>query len=105
MQKAIVGALLGIFISSVAAAADCARWRRLDESAKVARVDQMIEGHLNSNVGKRYTSENVVLMRRCLDNFADDIRAQFDGACDVDANAEMGVMDKIFDRYFLSCVQ
>jgi hypothetical protein len=43
-------------------------------------------------------------MRMCLERFAPEIRAQFDGACASD-NRAPDALDEIFDRYFLSCVQ
>jgi hypothetical protein len=87
------------------AGSECADWVRLDDAEKSARIDAIIEGHLQSNVGKRYTSENTVAMRRCLRGHAPEIRAEFDGTCDQGRLVAMDALDEIFDRYFLSCVQ
>jgi len=105
MRRIISILFVGVLWAGVATAGDCSNWMRLTDDAKYAKIDRMIEGHLNSNVGKRYTSENVVAMRRCLQDFVEDLRAEFDGACAPDVNSAMGVIDDIFDRYFLSCVQ
>jgi hypothetical protein len=105
MRRLVSIVILGVLWSGVAVASDCSSWLRLSDDAKYAKIDRMIEGHLNSNVGKRYTSENAVAMRRCLNGYVEDLRAEFDGACDPGANSGMGVIDEIFDRYFLSCVQ
>ena len=105
MRNTSAVALLVVCLSGPAgAASECAAWNRLDDAAKGARIDGMIEGHLNSNVGKKFTSENTVAMRLCLQRFAPEIRAQFDGACEA-RNPAMDALDQIFDRYFLSCVQ
>jgi hypothetical protein len=37
--------------------------------------------------------------------FVEDLRAEFDEACAPGVDSELGVIDAIFDRYFLSCVQ
>jgi hypothetical protein len=95
---------IGLAAAPAGAGSECSEWVRLDNDGKVARIGAMIEGHLNSNVGKRYTSENRVAMRMCLERFAPEIRAQFDGACASD-NRAPDALDEIFDRYFLSCVQ
>ena len=65
----------------------------------------MIDGHLNSNVGRKYTSENTVAMRRCLEGFVERIRDDFDDACSKGRSTGKKALDDIFDRYFLSCVQ
>jgi hypothetical protein len=46
-----------------------------------------------------------VHLNRCLQGFVEDLRAEFDGACGPSVDSAMGVIDQIFDRYFLSCVQ
>jgi hypothetical protein len=88
-----------------AGAIDCSGWDRLTEDQKIGKIGSMIESHMNSNVGKRYTSENRPAMRRCLYDFAEEIRDQFDGACAEGSSAALDAFDQIFDRYFLSCVQ
>lgn len=100
-------ALVLVLAGAAPAAADseCAEWIRLGPGEKSARIQAMIEGHLNSNVGKRYTSENTVAMRRCLNAFARQIEEEIDGECAKGNRAAMGAVDDLFDRYFLSCVQ
>ncbi len=105
MRGIIATLLLVIAWPAAAVAGNCREWRRMDEAQKVAELDGMIEGHLNSNVGRKYTSENRVAMRRCLQGFAGEIREQIDGACAEGLRVEMNALDQIFDRYFLSCVQ
>jgi hypothetical protein len=105
MRHIIAIAFVGMLWAGAATADDCSNWMRLEDDAKYAKIDRMIEGHLNSNVGKRYTSENTVAMRRCLEGYAEDLRAEFDGACGPEVSSAMGIIDEIFDRYFLSCVQ
>lgn len=94
-----------ISLPGTAAALECRDWRNLDADGKAAEVDGMIEGHLGSNVGRRYTSENTVAMRACLRGHAADIQAQFDGMCSDERGSPKNALDQIFDRYFLSCVQ
>jgi hypothetical protein len=89
--------------SSNASALDCSGWQRLNLDQKTAQVQRMIDRHFNSNVGKRYTSENTVRMRRCMTEFAEDIREEFDGACAVGLSGGKKALDDLFDRYFLSC--
>ena len=106
MRSAIAIALLiGFAAGPALAGTECSEWEQLDSAAKADRIDGMIEGHLSSHVGKRYTSENQVAMRRCLQRFAPDIQAQFDGACAAGRSSSSNELDQIFDRYFLSCVQ
>ena len=105
MRRFVGITIVGVLWAGVAAADECSSWMRLSEAEKVAKVEHMIEGHLTSNVGKRYTSENTVAMRRCLHGFVGDLRAEFDGACAPEVQSPMGIIDEIFDRYFLSCVQ
>jgi len=96
---------IGLAPGVALAGSECSEWVRLDAAGKAAEIDGRIEGHLNSNVGKRYTSENQVAMRQCLHRFVPDIRAQFDGACAEGRSGSSNELDQIFDRYFLSCVQ
>jgi hypothetical protein len=105
MGRIIVAVVFGLLFAGGANASDCSSWMRLADDAKYAKIDRMIEGHLNSNVGKRYTSENTVAMRRCLNGYVEELRAEFDGACGSGGQSPLGVIDEIFDRYFLSCVQ
>jgi hypothetical protein len=105
MRRIITIVIAGVLWAGTASAGDCSSWMRLADDAKYAKIDRMIEGHLNSNVGKRYTSENATAMRRCLQGYVIDLRSEFDGACAPGVESGMGVIDEIFDRYFLSCVQ
>ena len=104
MCRIIAIAIVGVLWARAAVADGCSNWMRLGDDDKYAKIDRMIEGHLNSNVGKRYTSENTVAMRRCLEGYVEDLRAEFDGACGPEVSSAMGIIDGIFDRYFLSCV-
>jgi hypothetical protein len=106
MRTALAAAILiGVSPGAALAASECAEWTRLDAAGKAAEIDGRIEGHLSSNVGKRYTSENQVAMRLCLRRFAPEIGAQFDEACAEGRSTSSNSLDQIFDRYFLSCVQ
>lgn len=91
--------------STVAWAMECSSWERLDDDQKLAAIERMIDGHLSSNVGRKFTSENTVAMRRCLEGFASRIRDDFDDACSKGTTSGMNALDDIFDRYLLSCVQ
>jgi hypothetical protein len=91
--------------STSAWAMECSGWQRLDDDQKLAAIERMIDGHLSSNVGRKYTSENTVAMRRCLEGFALRIRDDFDDACSKGMSTGKNALDDIFDRYFLSCVQ
>jgi len=91
--------------AAAAHAMQCSEWQRLDDDAKLAAINGMIEGHLSSNVGRKFTSENTVAMRRCLERFAERIRDDFDDTCTKGERADMQALDDIFDTYFLSCVQ
>lgn len=88
-----------------ATAVECQSWQRMDDDQKTATVQQMIDGHLDSDRGRSFTSENKVAMRRCLEAFRGQIVAEFDGACAEGLSASLDVLDQTFDRYFLSCVQ
>ena len=101
--SAWIAALVLIGWAPAAGAIDCNGWQRLTEDQRIGKIESMIESHMNSNVGKKYTSENRPAMRRCLYDFVEEIREQFDGACS--ESAELNALDQIFDRYFLSCVQ
>ena len=105
MWRTLVIAAAMAGIAAPAGAMDCAGWRRLSHDQKSAKITSMIDGHLNSNVGKRYTSENTVRMRRCMVEFAEDIQEEFDGACSQGKSTEKNALDQLFDRYFLTCVQ
>jgi hypothetical protein len=106
MRSAFAIALLVGFAAGPAlAGSECYEWERLDAAGKAAEIDSRIEGHLESDVGKRYTSENQVAMRQCLHRFAPEIQAQFDGVCAAGRSSSSNELDDIFDRCFLSCVQ
>jgi hypothetical protein len=96
-----------LLASPAVAAADlsCSEWRRLGPEQKAASVQGMIEGHLGSNAGKRFTSENKAAMRRCLSDFAPRIVDDMDDVCSDVRTAGPGAIDDVFDRYLLSCVQ
>lgn len=105
-----MGKLLAIWVlvfgwAGAASAIECSEWQRLSPDAKKAQVEKSIEGHLTSNVGRKFTSENTPLMRRCLYEFVEDIVDQFDGECAEGRSAAKNALDQIFDKYFLSCVQ
>jgi len=100
-----IAAVALLFAGAASAGPDCANWVRLSDDQKRAKIDRMIDGHLGSDVGKRYTSENKVRMRRCLEGYVEDLYAEFDGACADGGQSPMDAIDEIFDRYFLSCVQ
>jgi hypothetical protein len=105
-----MGKLLAIWIvvigwAGAASAIECPEWKRLAPEQKSAQIEKTIEAHLTSNVGRKFTSENTVNMRRCLYEFVEDIADQFDGECAQGRSAAKNALDQIFDKYFLSCVQ
>jgi hypothetical protein len=97
--------LAGVAWSTAAWAMECSDWGRLDDDQKTAAIERMIEGHLSSNVGRKFTSENTTAMRRCLEEFVPRIRDDFDDACSKGKRTGKSDLDDIFDRYLLSCVQ
>jgi hypothetical protein len=105
MRSFLVVCLAVVAWSTSAWAMECSGWQRLDDDQKLAAIQQMIGGHLSSNVGRKYTSENTVAMRRCLEGFVERIRDDFDDACSKGMRTGKKALDDIFDRYFLSCVQ
>jgi hypothetical protein len=96
-----------LLASPVVAAADltCSEWKRLGPEQKAASVQGMIEGHLGSNAGKRFTSENKAAMRRCLAQLAERMIDEMNDVCSDARTAGPGAIDDVFDRYLLSCVQ
>jgi len=104
MRAAILIGLLVLAWSPSAMAGDCPHWRRLDAEEKRSEVGGMITGHLSSNASKKYTSENKVAIRRCLNAFAPQIVEQIDQACTDRPGASAEYVDDIFDRYLLSCI-
>jgi len=104
MRAEILIGLLVFAWASSAMAIDCPGWRRLTPEARSNQIGGMISGHLNSNASKKYTSENKVVIRRCLNDFAPQIVEQVDQACTDRPGASAEYVDDIFDRYFLSCI-
>lgn len=105
MRKCLVIGLLIVATSGTANATDCVSWRKIPDEARQARVDGMITSHVNSNVSKRYTSENRVAILGCLRQFAAQISDEFDAACDERPGGSAEYLDDIFDRYLLSCIR
>lgn len=90
---------------AASAAPRCSDWNRMGPEEKIDTVEGMIQGHVYSKKGDKYTSENRVKMERCLERMRGSIVDDFDGACMEGMSAPLDVLDEIFDRYFLSCVQ
>ncbi len=105
MRSFLVVCLAVVALSTSAWAMECSGWQRLDDDQKLAAIQQMIDGHLSSNVGRKYTSENTVAMRRCLEGLTLRIRDDFDDARSKGMSTGKSDLGDIFDRYFLSCVQ
>ena len=104
MRAMILIGLLVFAWSPSAMAVDCPGWRRLTPEARDSEIAGMISGHLNSHTSKKYTSENKVVIQRCLRQFAPQIVEQIDQACSDRPGANAEFVDDIFDRYFLSCI-
>ena len=104
MRAMILIGLLVFAWSPAASATDCPRWRGLGPEAKRSTVEGMISGHLSSHATKKFTSENLVVIRRCLKGFVGQIVEQIDPACTDRPRADAEFVDDIFDRYFLSCI-
>ncbi len=81
----------------------CPDWQALGPDQKVASVEAMIEGHLSSNTSKRFTSENRVAMRRCLEANVSHIIDDIDDECSSGKRSSDPV-DDVFDSYLLTCV-
>ena len=105
MRSFLVVCLAVVAWSTSAWAMECSGWQRLDDDQKLAVIQKTIDGHLSSNVGRKFTSENTVAMRRCLEEFTLRIRDDFDDACSKGMSTGKSDLDNIFDRYFLTCVQ
>ena len=88
---------------AVGARMRCPDWQALGPDQKVASVEAMIEGHLSSNKSKRFTSENLVAMRRCLEANVGRIIDDIDDQCGSGRRSSDPV-DDVFDSYLLSCV-
>ena len=88
---------------AVGARMRCPDWQALGPDQKVASVEAMIEGHLSSNKSKRFTSENRVAMRRCLEANVQRIVDDIDSRCSMGTRSSDPV-DDVFDTYLLSCV-
>ena len=95
--------LIAIALPGAAFAVDCAQWKRLDDDQRTASIERMIQGHVFSDKGTKYTSENRIAMKRCLEDFVSRIHDDFDETCSRSASRD--AIDDVFDRYFLSCVQ
>jgi hypothetical protein len=105
MRAMVLTGLLVFAWSSLAAAnADCPAWRRLTPDGRSAEVEGMITGHMSSHTTRKYTSENKVVIQRCLRKFAPQIVEQIDYACEDRPGANAEFVDDIFDRYLLSCI-
>ena len=104
MRTAILIGLVVLAWPFSATAIDCPSWRLLDLAARNGEVSGMISGHLNSNASKKYTSENKVVIQRCLKNFAPQIVEEIDQACTDRPGASAEYIDDLFDRYLLSCI-
>ncbi len=101
----ILLAIAVLLWAAPAVAADCRSWGKLDGAGKQATIEGMIEGHLNSNESKMWTSESKSGMRRCMHGFVGRIIGEFDDLCASGRRKAKNELDDIFDKYFLSCVQ
>jgi hypothetical protein len=99
----LTGLLVLALPLAVGARMRCPDWQALGPDEKVASVEGMIEGHLSSNKGKRFTSENRIAMRRCLEANVGRIVDDIDDECNSGQRSSDPV-DDVFDRYLLSCV-
>ena len=105
MRKILATGLLLLASAEVANATNCVSWRKISAEGKRERVAGMISSHMSSHVTRRYTSENRVAMQGCLRQFADQIGEEFDAFCAERPGGSAEMLDDIFDRYLLSCVQ
>jgi hypothetical protein len=105
MRTPLVIVLILLAGSQTASATDCRSWRKIGPEAQQDRITGMISAHVNSNVSKRYTSEDRVAIQRCLREFSSEIGEEFDAACSERPGANAEVLDDIFDRFLLSCIR
>ena len=104
MRVWVITGLLALALPVAAGARmRCPDWQALGPDEKVASVEAMIEGHLSSNKSKRFTSENLIAMRRCLEANVQRIVDDIDNECSSGARSSDPV-DDVFDSYLLSCV-
>jgi hypothetical protein len=104
MRAAILVGLLTLAWSPSALAGDCQYWNRLPPADRITDIENMINGHLESNTSRKYTSENKAVMRRCLREFIPQIIEQIDQACTDRPGASDDYVDDIFDKFLLSCI-
>lgn len=95
--------VIAIALPGSAFALDCSGWNRLDDDQKTASIEGMIQGHVFSDYGTKFTSEHRMAMKRCVQGFLSRIHDEFDDTCSRSASRD--AIDDVFDRYFLSCVQ
>ena len=107
MRRFLVCLAIGLFGAAAASAKDiqCPEWKRLNEAQRSASLDAMIQSHIFSDKGKRYTSENKMAMKRCLEGFQSQLLDEFDDTCADSRTAGKDAIDDVFDKYLLSCVQ
>ena len=104
MRFWMIAGLLALALPVVAGARmRCPDWQALDPEQKVASVEAMIESHLTSGKSKRFTNENRVAMRRCLEANVRRIVDDIDNECSSGTRSSDPV-DDVFDSYLLSCV-
>jgi hypothetical protein len=104
-KRLLIGALICLSAATAGATTDCVSWRKIGDDVKRERIQGMIAQHMNSNVSKRYTSEHRVSMQSCLRGFVDQIVEDFDATCSDRRGGSADLLDDVFDRYLLSCVQ
>jgi hypothetical protein len=104
MRAAIIVGLMLLAWSPSARAGDCQYWNRLPPADRITEIESMINGHLESNTSRKYTSENKANMRRCLREFIPQIVEQIDQACADRPGASDDYVDDIFDKFLLSCI-
>ena len=106
LRRFLVCLAIGLFGATLASAdIQCPEWKRLNEAQRSASLDAMIQGHIFSDKGKRYTSENKMAMKRCLEAFRSQLLDEFHDTCADARTAGKDAIDDVFDKYLLSCVQ
>ncbi len=104
VRLAVPALALGVTLASPAAATTCRQWQELDEEARDARIDRMIERVVTGHTAQQYdVSKGRVA--RCLEGYAPRMALDFDDVCADRRTAGMQAIQNVFHKYVWSCVR
>lgn len=104
MRALMMLAALALVLATArpAGAIRCQDWNRLDDGQKSATVARMIGSAVSGQRGREYRVDRAAI-GRCLEENADAMQADFDGACSDARTAGAQAIDRIFKNYIWSC--